>query len=183
MTACAVPPDGHRVVSASKDGTLKLWDLDEGRLLATFRGHTDVVTACAVTPDGQHVISASRDRTLKLWNLPSGRLLATFEGHTDAVTACAVLPDSRRVVSASRDGTLKLWSLDTQACLLTHRGDAPYTAVAATTAVIAGDDAGIVWVLDWPPSRNPTVRAAAWPSPPCALPAPVTATTRQRRQS
>jgi len=66
------------VVSASVDGTLKVWELDRGCVVATFEGHTDEVTACAVTPDGRRVVSASWDKTLKVWDLDSGRGLATF---------------------------------------------------------------------------------------------------------
>jgi hypothetical protein len=66
-----------------------------------------------------------------------------------------VTPDGHRVISASRDRTLKIWDLETHACVLTHRGDAPYFAVAASaTIVIAGDQAGGLWVLDWPPSTR-----------------------------
>ena len=39
VTACAVTPDGRRVVSASADNTLKVWDLETGRALATLEGH------------------------------------------------------------------------------------------------------------------------------------------------
>ncbi len=47
---------------------------------------------------------------------------------------------------------LKVWDVETYACLFTHHGDAAYTAVAATpTAIVAGDDVGAVWVLEWPP--------------------------------
>src|SRR5262249_22162873 len=77
VTACAVAPDGRRVVSASADRTLKIWDLETGRSLATLRQHADSVTACAVTPDGRRVVSASADRTLKIWDLETGRSLAT----------------------------------------------------------------------------------------------------------
>jgi WD40 repeat protein len=105
------------------------------------------------------VVSASRDRTLKVWDLDSGGLLATLEGHVDWVNACALTPDGRRVVSASADQTLKVWDLDSYACVLTHRGDAFYTAVAATaTSVVAGDVAGTVWFLDWPASMAPPIR-------------------------
>ena len=40
VRACAVTPDGRRVVSASDDKTLKVWDLESGRALATLEGHT-----------------------------------------------------------------------------------------------------------------------------------------------
>jgi WD40 repeat protein len=79
-------------------------------------------------------------------------MLAALEGHTRGVSACAVTVDDRRVVSASYDRTLKVWDLDTYACLFTHRGDAAYTSVAAAaTTLVAGDMAGAVWFLDWPP--------------------------------
>src|SRR6185436_846880 len=53
VTACVVTSDGRRVVSASKDRTLKVWDLASGRAEATLEGHAYVVTACTVTPDGR----------------------------------------------------------------------------------------------------------------------------------
>jgi WD40 repeat protein len=61
-----VTPDGRRVVSAAGDATLKVWDLESGRALATLEDHTDEVSGCAVTPDGRCVVSASRDKTLKV---------------------------------------------------------------------------------------------------------------------
>ena len=39
VMAVAVTPDGRRAVSASEDRTLKVWDLEQGALLATLEGH------------------------------------------------------------------------------------------------------------------------------------------------
>jgi WD40 repeat protein len=151
VRACAVTPDGKRVISASFDRTLRVWDLDSGCPLATLQGHSDRVLACAVTPDGSRVISASTDRTLRVWDLGSGNTLAVLQGHSDEVLACAVTPDGRRVVSASEDNTLRVWDLESGACVLVHRANARYTAVAATSAaIVAGDAAGAVWFLGWP---------------------------------
>ena len=69
MLAVAVTADGRQAVSASEDGTLKLWDLARGATLRTLRGHTDRVNAVAVTADGRQAVSASADGTLKLWDL------------------------------------------------------------------------------------------------------------------
>ena len=101
----------------------------------------------------RRVISASGDRTLKIWDLDTGRVLTTLYGHTRWVSSCAVTPDGRYMVSASYDKTLKVWDLTTHQCLATHRGDTRFTAVVATaTTICAGDDAGTIWFLDWPPS-------------------------------
>lgn len=113
VVACEVLPDGRRMVSASSDQTLKVWDLETGKTVATLTGHAGVVSACAVTPDGRRVVSASYDQTLKVWDLETGRAVATLTGHTGIVSACAVTPDSRRVISASYDQTLKVWDLET----------------------------------------------------------------------
>jgi hypothetical protein len=143
------------VVSASFDQTVKVWDLESGRELATLQGHAAWVAACAVTPDGRHVVSASYDQTVKVWDLESGRELATLQGHASEVNACAVTPDGRCVVSASTDKTLRVWNLETGACLLTHRANAAFFAVTVTeTAIIAGDGSGAVWFLDGPSPRR-----------------------------
>jgi len=54
--AVAIAPDGKRAVSASKDNTLKLWDLETGNVLATFIGDADMLS-CAIAPDGVTVVA------------------------------------------------------------------------------------------------------------------------------
>ena len=145
VMAVAVTPDGRRAVSGSDDRTLKVWDLEQGALLATLEGHGGWVMAVAVTPDGRRAVSGSDDRTLKVWDLEQGALLATLEGHGDGVTAVAVTPDGRRAVSGSDDRTLKVWDLEQGALLATLEGHGDWvTAVAVTPdgrrAVSGSDD-------------------------------------------
>jgi WD40 repeat protein len=151
--ACAITPDGSRVVSAAEDETLEIWDLDTGRALMTLEGHTNWVRDCTVTPDGGRVISASADETLKVWDLNTGRVLMTLEGHTGWVNGCAVTPDGGRVISASTDGTLKIWNLATGRCLATlehHIDEVISCAVIAggeRVASASGDGTIKVWDL------------------------------------
>ncbi|HEX2687221.1 MAG TPA: hypothetical protein VHN14_11410, partial [Kofleriaceae bacterium] len=90
-----VTPDGLRVVSASYDHTLKVWDLASGHALATLQGHAGGVRGCAVTPDGLRVVSVSDDKTLKLWDLESYACLVTHRANAGylavAVTATAIV--------------------------------------------------------------------------------------------
>jgi len=84
-----VTPDGRRMVSASDDGTLKVWDLASGRAEATLQGHADRVTACAVTPDGRRVVSGSWDHTLKVWDVQAGTCIFTHRANAGYLAIAA----------------------------------------------------------------------------------------------
>jgi WD40 repeat protein len=98
-----VSPDGRIVVSASRDKTLKVWDIMTGKECCTLSGHTDSVEGCAVSPDGRHIISASCDKTLKVWESWSGRCVLTFpvDGR---LFGCAFHPDGQRLVACGDQG-------------------------------------------------------------------------------
>jgi WD40 repeat protein len=148
-----VTGDGRRAVSASDDRTLRVWDLESGRLLVKLAGHVDEVSGCVVMGDGRRLISTSADKTLKIWDLESGRLMATLEGHARAVGACALSPDGRRVISASTDRTLKVWDLEALRTQTDLDGHTDWVGACVATldgrrAVSASDDKTLkVWDL------------------------------------
>jgi WD40 repeat protein len=120
LPAIAFSPDGRYIVSGSHhmyDNPLRLWEVDSGREIARYQGHTEPVFAVAFSPDGQHVISGSWDNTLRLWDV-EGAHSRVFEGHTGPVQALAFSPDGRYVVSGSKDKTLRLWDVVSGHCRL-----------------------------------------------------------------
>ena len=56
VNAVAVTADGRRAVSASDDTTLRIWDLESGKLFNTFAADSQLV-ACAVTPNGRTFVA------------------------------------------------------------------------------------------------------------------------------
>jgi len=154
VRACAVTPDGRRVVSASVDGTLKVWDLHAGRVLANLEGRGGSVNGCAVTSDGRRAVSAYFDGTLKVWDLDAGRVVATLRGHTGEVTACVLTADGRRAISGSADRTLKIWDLDAGRTLATLHGHKNWVRACAVTpdggrVISASHDRTLkIWDLD-----------------------------------
>jgi WD40 repeat protein len=103
VTACAVGPDGARIVSASGDRTLKVWDALTGEVRRTLQGHTGVVLGCAISPDGAWIASASRDHTLRVWDIHTGMCASTL--HVDApLASCAWSPRADRIVAGGQAG-------------------------------------------------------------------------------
>ena len=111
MTSAAFSPDGRSVVTASWDGTARIWDVASGRELQRFTGHTGGMNSAAFSPDGHSVVTGSLDRTARIWDVASGRELVRFTGHTSDVNSAAFSPDGRSVVIASGDHTARIWDV------------------------------------------------------------------------
>ncbi|MFO7030763.1 WD40 repeat domain-containing protein, partial [Limnospira fusiformis CCALA 023] len=90
---------------------LKLWDLEQGRELATLSGHSSVVNAVAIAPDGKRAVSASYDYTLKLWDLATGEEIASFTADRGFL-ACAFAPDGAGVVAGDDSGRVHFLRLE-----------------------------------------------------------------------
>jgi WD40 repeat protein/formylglycine-generating enzyme required for sulfatase activity len=122
VNAVCLGSDGRRALSASSDGTLRLWELESGRCVRTFEGHTGAVQSIGWSLGGRYALSGGVDGTVRLWEVSSGRCLRTFEGHAGAVTSGVQSSDGRYALSGSADQTLRLWDCRSGRCLRTYRG-------------------------------------------------------------
>ncbi|XP_053707440.1 angio-associated migratory cell protein isoform X2 [Synchiropus splendidus] len=130
-TCGKILPDGKRAVVGYDDGTVRVWDLKQGKAIHTIKGHQGALTCLAANKDGSLVLTGSVDGCSKLVNTTTGKVLAAFsadgaqtrvpndEGETNSVESvgfCNILP---LVAVAYLDGTLAVFDLTTQA--LRHR--------------------------------------------------------------
>jgi WD40 repeat protein len=125
----AFSPDGTMVASSagregffrwllSKDDTVRLWRVSDGRLMRTWKDHTWPVYSVAFSPDGSTLAAAGiRDETT-LWEVESGQRLRTILGNTIASITLAFSPDGQMLACAGggggvgvRDYAVRLWRI------------------------------------------------------------------------
>jgi len=82
----------RKLVSASKDGCIKIWDVLFGQCLLNLTSHTACVTSVRWGGKGL-IYSASQDRTIKVWRSTDGALCRTLQGHGHWVNVLALNTD------------------------------------------------------------------------------------------
>jgi WD40 repeat protein len=119
ITSLYILHDG-RLVSASDDCSISIWNTSTRQCELILTGHTEGVVKVIQLSDGR-LCSCSYDKTIRLWNMQSGECLAILQGHNDTVTAVIQLQDGR-VCSSSYDNTLKIFNLESGECEVTLTG-------------------------------------------------------------
>lgn len=76
------------LASASFDSTIKLWDVEQGRLLYSFNGHRDPVYSVAFSPNGEYMASGSMDRSMNIWSVKEGKIVKTYTGNGGIFEVC-----------------------------------------------------------------------------------------------
>ncbi|XP_030078246.1 notchless protein homolog 1 isoform X1 [Microcaecilia unicolor] len=85
-------PECRHLASASKDGSIRIWDTVLGQCQKILTGHTQSVTGVKWGGDGL-IFSSSQDRTIKVWRAQDGVLCRTLQGHAHWVNTMALSTD------------------------------------------------------------------------------------------
>jgi hypothetical protein len=111
-------PRAALVAAGGVDGSVRLWDVDGRRRLASFRtalhqrtGHEALVTSLAFSRDGAFLASGHVDGSVHLWSLDTGEEIEIRIRHDASVGALAFSPDGTTLATGGLDSTLKLWEL------------------------------------------------------------------------
>lgn len=89
VKATAFTPDGKILATASRDQTIKIWEVATGREIRTLFGHQNTVNDLDISSDGKLLLSSSADGTAKIWDLESGELLLTTPKENNFLTGVA----------------------------------------------------------------------------------------------
>ncbi len=139
VQALAFSPDEQTLATGSWDGTIKLWNLENGALLWMGQ-HSGSIHRLVFTPDGRALVSGGDDAAIRLWDISTGKHLQTLSGQSSAVYALACSPDGSLLASGSFDGSIQLWQM--------QRAQAAQPGTAMGTLTGHSD---LVWSLSFAP--------------------------------
>ena len=137
MVSCVhFSPDGTRLVTASWDKTVKIWDPSTGACLSISQEqpnrHKDDVRSVHFSPCGEKIASGgghqftNRDYAIRIWDGTTGEQIGSpLNGHRSAVTSVSWSHDGTRLASGSWDKTVRIWNPSTgeELCQLTDHCD------------------------------------------------------------
>ena len=150
-----------RVVTGSRDKTIRLSSPQDVDPSLTLRGHEGRIWSVDFSPSGNVLASASSDSNVILWDAKTGRQLYQLTDHTESVQFVTFSPTDPILATASRDDTIKLWNTETRELIgdcLGHTGDINSLAYSSDgRRIVSGGDDGavIVWNQE---TRKPVAR-------------------------
>jgi WD40 repeat protein len=156
FTCVAFSPDSRRIVSGSKDGIIRLWDVSRATVLSSFFGHEASVTSVAFSSNGTQIVSAAQDKTIRTWHIGTSGQLTMIQpedpgvfssiwtsehGHQViyGVKAVGFTADGQFITSLSISGTdfqfsiivSRVWNPNTGTCVRTLKGIGSFEALCS----------------------------------------------------
>jgi tetratricopeptide (TPR) repeat protein len=104
-------PGGELLASASKDRTVRVWDVTTGLAVSKLEGHLASVWSVAYHPSGKWLLSSDAVGAVKVWDAATNKELTTMRGHTGSIGNIAVSPDGSLSATAGTDRTARLWDI------------------------------------------------------------------------
>ncbi|PKO13051.1 MAG: hypothetical protein CVU39_21175 [Chloroflexi bacterium HGW-Chloroflexi-10] len=141
----------HLAISGSKDGTIRLWNLDQFTCLKVLEGHTGAIKAVNLSDDGQWACSLAEDDTLKVWNVTQGKCVYTFAENIHGTRAAAISSNGN-LVAFDRNKNILILDWKRKAIVRTLSGQLNWVkALSMSTKLVStldGGREGIIKVWD-----------------------------------
>jgi WD40 repeat protein len=101
--------NGPRLLIASANKTVLIWDISTNKLVSPIRASGHTVSAVAWISDGSRVLTGGSSGATLVWDASTGKLLLPLGGHEGGVVSAAWSPDGSQIATASTDGTGRIW--------------------------------------------------------------------------
>ncbi|MDB5385846.1 MAG: hypothetical protein JWM11_1492, partial [Planctomycetaceae bacterium] len=142
--------DGQYVLSGAADKFVKIFDINAGKHVKSFEGHTHHVLDVSWKPDQSVIVSAGADNVIKVWSVETGEQQRTIPGYSKQVTSLQWVGRANTIVSCGGDGTVRFHQADNGSNFRNFAGGTDYMYSVAGSGdektVAAGGEDGILRV-------------------------------------
>jgi hypothetical protein len=151
ITAVAFSPDGRYLVSASRDGSLRVWNTGGWDLAKTLEDEAPV-TSVTLSYGGGLLAAGDEDGNVVVWKFPAGTERRILDVHSGATKSIAFSSDDRLIACAGEDRRISL--VDVSSFKVIHafkEQENPVNVVLFTPNdkhLIAGDQSGHISIYD-----------------------------------
>lgn len=141
----AVSSDGKLMLSGGADCIVRLWDVDEKKLIDSFSGHREPITGVAFRRHTHQFYTTSVDRTVRVWEGDERLYIDTLFGHQAPVQALAAFA-KERCVTVGTDRTLRVWKVlqESQLVFRGHKASIDCLAMLDDAWFVTGSQDGAV---------------------------------------
>lgn len=131
ITSTNWAPDGSKVVTASEDGTARIWDAHTGERVSLLKGHAHWIHSVQFFSDGSKVVTASGDGTAKVWDVETGEELSKLTENSRNIRSIQMSSDASMMLAKFAQEA-KIWNLEAGVLMsaLAHTADIRFALFA-----------------------------------------------------
>ncbi|KAL4241062.1 hypothetical protein ACF0H5_001840 [Mactra antiquata] len=110
VTCIKCSRDSQYLVTGSQDQSVKVWEIDTGKIVQIIVDQSSTVQCLEITMDNETILSACTDGVIHVCSQYLGSIERKLTGHFDTVTCLNLSADDSILVSGCLDNTIRVWN-------------------------------------------------------------------------
>jgi WD40 repeat protein len=156
LKCMAASSDGKWLAFAGADHKVRLWDLEAGKQIHEWSGHSNTVTSLKFSSDDAKLVSGSTDKTMRVWAVAEGKEIGKIDGGSE-ILAITWAANGSLIAAGGADHQIRIWSAtnisDQAQSPLKHltghaQGVTCLDAFAGSNKIVSGSNDGSVRIWD-----------------------------------
>ena len=112
VSSLELSPGGDAILSASWDGSAKVWQLTDGAMQLQLAEQSGRILDAIFSPDGRQIVTASEDDAIQIWDRVSGTQLWSMEVVLTNLAQLAFSPNGTYLAVTTDNSPVRLYVMD-----------------------------------------------------------------------